>query len=247
MATVTLASLESLRSELVNSKYYLNVRSGYMAPITLHCSYGDSGQSITFYIFDGGEKFDMTGAAASIHGTRRDGANFGPFACTVSGNAITFTLKPAMTAVEGGGVAEFTIVKNGATIGTCNFGILVENAVFPNGVAYDSDPSVYQDILKYVQSSQALMVNSAVTIATNNAKSYTDEKVTAEKELREANDTALSDRISNLVVAAGGSDVTEVVDARVNFAGTSQGSLLNRLKLFLEYDTVESTNGVTYG
>lgn len=152
MATVTLASLEALRSELANSKYYLNIRSGYMAPITLHCSYGDSGESIKFYIFDGGQQVDLTGASATVHGTRKDGASFGPFICTISEyNAVSFELQSSMTAVEGGGIAEIIISKGGATIGTCNFGILVEQAVFPNGIAYDSDPSIYQDILKYVQ------------------------------------------------------------------------------------------------
>ena len=163
MPVATLATLESLRSELVNSKYYLNVRSGFMAPVTLHCSYGDSGESVSFYIFDGSEKFNLAGSSVSIHGTRRDGANFGPFSCTTSDtNRVTFTLTSTMTAVEGGGIAEFVISKSGSTVGTANFGILVEKAVFPNGVAYDSDPSVYQDILRYVQTSEA-SINSRIS------------------------------------------------------------------------------------
>lgn len=247
MATVTLASLEAMRSELVNSKYYLNIRSGYMAPVTLHCSYGDSGETITFYIFDGGQAFNLAGSTVSLHGTRRDGASFGPFACSVDGNSVSFTLQSSMTAVEGGGIAEFTITKSGTTIGTCNFGIMVENATFPNGVAYDTDPSVYQDILKYVQSSQATAIQSAVSIANGNAQEYTDSKITTEKNAREAADTALSNRISNLVISAGGSDITEVVDARTNFAGVAQTALVDRLNLFLEYDVVETISEVVYG
>lgn len=208
MATVTLASLEAVRSELVKSKYYLNIRSGYMAPVTLHCSYGDSGQEITFYIFDGGDPVALDGASATIHGTRRDGANFGPFNCTCSGNSVTFTLQSSMTAVEGGGIAEIAISKSGVTVGTCNFGILVENAVFPNGVAYDTDPSVYQDILKYVQG-----ISGNLTTDYNLKISTVNNRV-----------TSLSTRVDNIVATAGDGN-TEIVDARMGYDDTSYTSL----------------------
>lgn len=219
MATTTLASLEGLRSELAKSKYYLNVRSGYMAPVTLHCSYGDSGHEITFYIFDGGDKYTLDGCSVTIHGTRKDGANFGPFNCTVSGNMVTFTLQSAMTAVEGSAIAEFSIVNGGTTVGTCNFGILVENAVFPNGVSYDSDPSVYQDILKYVQTEDS------------NIKSDYVDRINQEAVLRAQADTTNADAISSqaaridAIVDAGTTvEDGELIDIRTGYDGTSYAS-----------------------
>lgn len=245
-------------SAFSNGKYYLNIRSGYMAPVTLHCSYGDNGEIITFYILDGSEPYDLSGAVVSLHGIRKDQANFGPIACSVSEDSVSFALPSSMTAVVGAGIAELTISKSGTVIGTCNFAILVENVAFPTSVTYDSDPSVYQDIFNYVVSSQSTIVDNTLTAAARHAESYTNGKISTEKAQREAADasektqrenadTALSNRISNLVVAAGGSNITEVVDARVNFAGTSQGSLFNRLKLFLEYSVIETVNEVTYG
>lgn len=213
MATVTLASLEALRSELANSHYYLNIRSGYMAPVTLHCSYGDSGETVTFYIFDGGDAVSLDGATASVHGTRRDGANFGPFSCTCSGNKVSFQLQSSMTAVEGGGIAEITISKNGSTIGTANFGILVENATFPNGVSYDTDPSVYMDILKYVQ---GLTADLSIDYNT---------KVGQIRQLVEAQNTELdnmSTRIDNIVGSATTS--SEIVDIRQGYDGYTYSS-----------------------
>lgn len=222
------------------TKYRLNIRSGYSAPVTIHCSYGDSGEQVTFYIYDGDEILDLTGASVTVHGTRKDGANFGPFACTTSPkNIVKFNIQASMTAVAGSAIAELTIVNEGVSIGTCNFGILVENATFPTGVSYDTDPSVYQDILKYTQTSQSAWINSAVNSSNNYAKTYTDGKIATEKAARESADTALSNRISNLVVNAGGSAITEVVDARANFAGTALTALKDRLDLFLEYDSVD--------
>lgn len=225
MATVTLATLQNMRKELVNSRYYLNIRSGYMAPVTLHCSYGDSGETITFYIFDGGDELDLTGSTVSVHGTRRDGANFGPYSCTVSGNSVSFQLQSAMTAVEGGGIAEFTISKSESTIGTANFGIMVEDAVFPNGVSYDSDPSVYQDILRYVQGQSAeLMLDYNSKIA---------EEVNARISADNANTDAISverARIDNYLTSGTAATDSELIDIRVKFDGTTADSAGNAVR-----------------
>ena len=182
-----------------------------MAPVTLHCSYMDSGQTITFYIFDGGDELDLTAAAASVHGIRFDGVNYGPYTCTINGNAVSFQLQSAMTAVVGSSIAEISITKGSTTIGSCNFGVLVENATFPNGVAYDTDPSVYYDILQYTQSGMA------------EARAYVQDRVNSEKIAREAADTALSTRIDNL--STGDPADNEIVDARTGYDNTSYTNL----------------------
>lgn len=215
-----------MASELVKSKYYLNIRSGYMAPVTLHCSYGDSGQEITFYIFDGGDTVALDGASATIHGTRRDGANFGPFNCTVSGNSVSFILQSSMTAVEGGGIAEFVFSKSGLTVGTANFGILVENAVFPNGVSYDSDPSVYQDILRYAQGLAGnLTADYTAKIAQESASRVAGDANTSSQISSVSNQlSSLSSRVDSIVATAGDGN-TEIVDARSGYDDTSYTSL----------------------
>lgn len=223
MATVTLATLQNVRKELVNSRYYLNIRSGYMAPVTLHCSYGDSGETVTFYIFDGGDELTLTGSTVSLHGTRKDGASYGPIACTVSGNSVSFKLTSAMTGAEGGGIAEFTISKNSTTIGTCNFGVMVEDAVFPNGVSYDSDPSVYQDILKYVQSTSSGIVSTLTSLVEEEANTrYASDKAIGTR-IEQTNG-----RIDNILTT----DITqddEIIDARYGIDGKTYGSLGDRI------------------
>lgn len=252
MATVTLASLQNMRKELVNSRYYLNIRSGYMAPVTLHCSYGDSGETVTFYLFDGGDELDLTDATANVHGTRRDGANFGPFTCTILENAVSFKLQTAMTAVEGGGIAEISITKGSTTIGTCNFGIMVEDATFPNGVSYDSDPSVYQDILRYIGETVS-GVNTTIETFENNINSqFSTYKNTVNTNMSNHEATVANqmteykasiDATVNSFIGQTISD-SEVINARRTFPGTSKTNLKLRLDQFLEYDSAGTTDGI---
>lgn len=249
MATVTLATLQNMRKELVNSKYYLNIRSGYMAPVTLHCSYGDSGETVTFYIFDGGDELDLTGAVVSVHGTRRDGANFGPFSCTVDSNSVSFELQSTMTAVEGGGIAEFTITKNSSTIGTCNFGIMVEDAVFPNGVAYDSDPSVYQDILAYIQEMTATSTYELRTSFTSALAAEASARASADA-TNASNINTQKGRIDNLITA--GVEDGELIDIRTKYDGTTATSAGNAVReqfatvYEIADDANKTANGATY-
>lgn len=130
--------------------YKLNIRSGYTAPITVHCSYGDSGEKVEFIICDGDTEYSLDGTTAYVHGYRRDGADFGPYSCTINDNKVSFTLTTGMTMCEGGHIAEIVISKGSKVTGTANFGILVERAAFPNGISYSSDPAVYKSILNYV-------------------------------------------------------------------------------------------------
>lgn len=202
-----------------DSKHYINLRSGYMAPVTLHCSYGDSGETVYFYVFDGGTEFDLTNAIVSVHGTRIDGANFGPFACSISGNKVSFKLQSSMTAVEGSAIAEFVIAKNGVTIGTCNFGILVENATFPNGVTYDTDPSVYQDILSYLQGSMSALKAETTTNLSQeiSARQKGDSTLDAALDVERA-------RIDEIISGGTSESDSEVIDIRIGSDGQTYAS-----------------------
>lgn len=137
----------------INQKRILNLVPKVSAPVTLHVSQGDVGTLIEFTLVNGDELFTETsGLTASVHGQREDGGNFGPYTCVLSGSALTFNLQAAMTAVKGSAIAEVVLSDGENTVGSANFAIMVEDAVFPLGVTYDNDVSVYQSILEYVQS-----------------------------------------------------------------------------------------------
>lgn len=131
----------------------LNLVPGVSAPVTVHVSQGDTGRTITFYLVNGTEKFPIpvTGITATVHGIRKDGAGFGPYPCTIGDGKVSFALQESMTAVAGPAMAEITLADADESVGSANFAIMVEDAVFPQGVSYDNDTSVYEEILRYVQ------------------------------------------------------------------------------------------------
>lgn len=151
---------------ILNQKRILNLIPKVSAPVTIHVSQGDVGTQIEFTLVKGDEVFVNPGSVtASVHGVREDGANFGPFTCTLSGSKVTFPLHSEMTAVKGSALAEIVIVDNGGNkVGSANFGILVEESVFPLGVTYDNDVSVYESILAYVQKSLTQAISSYISL-----------------------------------------------------------------------------------
>lgn len=141
----------------------INLEPGITAPLVIHVSQYDTGREINLTLYSGSEKFVIpSGTTITVHGTRKDGGNFGPFVCTYSGSEITFTTEAAMTASLGSAIAEIVLVKSGEKIGSANFAIYCEESAFPNGVTYDNDPSVYEDILFYVQNT--VIPTEAITI-----------------------------------------------------------------------------------
>lgn len=153
---------------ILNQKRILNLIPKVSAPVTLHVSQGDVGTEIQFTLVKGDEVFSDTGnLTASVHGIREDGANFGPFTCTLSGSKVIFPLHAEMTAVKGSALAEVVLVDNSSNkVGSANFGIMVEESVFPLGVTYDNDVSVYESILTYVQKIPAQIQNDISLINT---------------------------------------------------------------------------------
>ena len=140
----------------------LNIRPGVQTQTVVHVSYGDVGSTLKFKIYNGTAEFDATGLTASVHGVRADGVGFGPYAVTVSVAEVRFNIRSAMTAVAGPALAEIVFSSNGASVGTANFALLVEQATFPEGPTYTNDVSVYQQILAYVQG--AVIPTEAITI-----------------------------------------------------------------------------------
>lgn len=138
----------------------LNLIPGKSAPVVVHLSQGNVGDTVKFYMYDGSNEYRPSNVSITVHGTRRDNVSFGPYEVSYSSgsNLVSFGVTSSMTAVSGGAIAELTIVdENEHTVGTANFAILVEDGVFPNGPTYEDDTSVYQNILSYVQHYSSLV------------------------------------------------------------------------------------------
>lgn len=139
---------------MVAQNNYLNLKPGSV-PVTVHLSQGDIGRTIGFYLYNDSEPFYPDGYEVSVHGIRADGVGFGPYIVTTAADDtyVSFETTAEMTAVSGAALAEITVATDtGASVGTANFAMLVEQGTFPNGPVYDKDISVYQQILNYVQS-----------------------------------------------------------------------------------------------
>lgn len=194
---------------ILNQKRILNLIPKISAPVTIHVSQGDVGTEIEFTLVKGDEVFVNPGnVSASVHGVREDGANFGPFTCTLSGSKVTFPLHSEMTAVKGSAIAEIVLVDNGGNkVGSANFGILVEESVFPLGVTYDNDVSVYESILAYVQTIPA-QLQSNISDVDMNLKEEIAERIKS--------DDIINTRIDELIAPSGEApNPAEIVDARI--------------------------------
>ena len=213
---------------ILNQKRILNLIPKTSAPVTIHVSQGDVGTEIEFTLVKGDELFVNTGSlTASVHGVREDGANFGAFACTLSGSSVKFPLHSEMTMVKGSAIAEIVLVDSqGNKVGSANFGIMVEESVFPLGVTYDNDVSVYESILAYVQT-----IPAQVTQDYNTKINALNEALANETNARQSADTTINARIDELVAPSGEApSAAEVLDARTGYDGTVYNNLGNAIR-----------------
>lgn len=205
---------------ILNQKAVINVVPGVAAQTVVHLSQGNVGDTVELSVYADSEPFNTSPLVASVQGVRKDGTGFGPIACVTGGNLVRFTVASAMTALEGPVLAEVTFSNGSATVGTANFAMLIEQGTFPNGPTYDTDISVYQQILAYVQSYPAMdqsRINTAVAAeaaerraadntlqaaieaeatARNTADQELQQNIEAEAQERRNADTALSGAIS---------------------------------------------------
>lgn len=197
---------------ILNQKRILNLIPKTSAPVTIHVSQGDVGTEIEFTLVKGDELFVNTGSlSASVHGVREDGANFGVFTCTLSGSSVKFPLHAEMTAVKGSAIAEIVLVDSqGNKVGSSNFGIMVEESVFPLGVTYDNDVSVYESILAYAQTIPVQVQG----------------EIDREANARISADSNLQSQIDQIIAPSGEApSAAEVQNARIDADGVTYDTL----------------------
>ena len=223
----------------------LNLIPGKSAPVVVHCSQGNVGDTVGFYLYDGDEPFYPTNVSIAVHGVRADGSAFGPYAVAVTSgsNLVTFELVTAMTSVAGAAIGELVITDSGENqVGTANFGILVESTPYSSTVTYEDDLSIYQRILAYVQSIPAELSGriDSVTVTANSAlnsvNAETAQRQSADADLqtnidketsaRIAADTNLQTQINQIIAPSGEApSAAEVQNARIDFYGAQHQTL----------------------
>ena len=227
----------------------LNLIPGKSAPVVVHCSQGNIGDTVQFYLYNGDEPFYPTNVSIAVHGVRADGSVFGPYAVSITSgsNLVSFELVTAMTSINGAAIGELVITDNDENqIGSANFGILVEATPYSSTVTYEDDLSIYQRILAYVQSFPA-SVTDQITSEANarsaaissvradlNAESsartsdYNDlkSKIDGESSARASSDERLQSQIDQLVAPTGSApSEAEVINARIDSDAVTYSTL----------------------
>lgn len=115
----------------ITEPYALDMTPGAI-PAVVHLSQYDSGaRELKFILYAGSRPYTpQAGSTVTIRGGKPDGTIY-EYACTVSGNAATFTPTAQMTAVKGFHDAEIRIYNGSDIIGSANIRIMVEPSPFP--------------------------------------------------------------------------------------------------------------------
>lgn len=219
---------------IINQSNILNLQPGITAPVVVHMSEGDSGTKLSFKLIDGVKTWTNPGnVVAAVHGRRQDGTLFGPYACSIIGDTVSFETDAAIAAVAGSGIAQIVLTdSNNNTAGSANFAIMVERATFPMGVTYTNDVSVYEAILAYVQTIPAAVVGNVTALVREESATREEEvaaltaqatnlqvQISNERTTREEQEAVLSARMDTFTQLPTGSVSTaadaELVDIRI--------------------------------
>lgn len=210
----------------------LNLIPGKSAPVVVHLSQGNVGNTVQFYLYDGDNPYyPPTNVSIAVHGVRSDGSVFGPYAVSVTSgsNIVSFNIVAAMTSVNGAAIGELVITdSNQNQIGSANFGMLVEATPYSSSVTYEDDLSIYQRILAYVQSISATSTDkiAAETTERKQADSALGTRIDNEAAARQNGDNNLQAQINQIVAPSGEApSAAEVENARIDVDGVTHDTL----------------------
>ena len=231
----------------------LNLIPGKSAPVVVHLSQGNVGNTVQFYLYDGDNPYYPTNVSIAVHGVRADNTVFGPYAVSVTSgsNLVSFDIVTAMTSVNGAAIGELVITDNNQNqIGSANFGMLVEETPYSSSVTYEDDLSIYQRILAYVQSfpasisgqvaaeaeirkseteslqSQLNSETSDIRSSISTTKTDIQALISAEASSRATTDTSLQGQINQIVAPSGEApSAAEIQNARVGADNVTYSTL----------------------
>lgn len=227
----------------------LNLIPGKSAPVVVHLSQGNVGNTVQFYLYDGDNPYYPTNVSIAVHGVRADNTVFGPYTVSVTSgsNLVSFDIVTAMTSVTGAAIGELVLTdSNQNQVGSANFGMLVEETPYSSSVTYEDDLSIYQRILAYVQSfpasvqSQLTSMSQRIdqeTAARNTAINTESSRATgventlqtdlsAEENARIAADNTINSRIDQIISPSGSApSAAEVTDARIGYNNVTHSTL----------------------
>ena len=127
----------------ITREFRLYTNAGLSIPPVIHVNQYDQGETWNFKLYQpNGQQFIPTDAA--IVGVKADG-NLIANAGTVSDGVVVITETEQMTAAPGKAV--FEILFDGDTHGTANFVVMVEASPTNDGVASESDLSLFQEAI----------------------------------------------------------------------------------------------------
>lgn len=123
---------------MITQTYNLNLIPDKV-PVSVDCSQYDSlSRTIVFNIYDGTVLKDVTGATATVRGTKSDNTGF-EYPCTIDGSTVSFDIQDQMTIFSGKVPCEIRLVNNGI-LGSCNFVLNVEpTPLDPNVTISETD------------------------------------------------------------------------------------------------------------
>lgn len=221
----------------------LNLIPGKSAPVVVHLSQGNVGNTVQFYLYDGDNPYYPTNVSIAVHGVRADNTVFGPYAVSVTSgsNLVSFNIVSAMTSVNGAAIGELVLTDSGQNqIGTANFGMLIEATPYSSSVTYEDDLSIYQRILAYVQSIPADLQSQISEEATARQNA-----ITAEASTRAAADTNLQTQINQIVAPTGEApSAAEVENARIGADGVTYTTLGEAIRS--QFNNIYTETEATY-
>lgn len=154
---------------MITQTYNLNLIPDKV-PVSVDCSQYDSlSRTIVFNIYDGTVLKDLTGATATVRGTKSDNTGF-EYPCTVNDSQVSFDIQDQMTIFSGRVPCEIRLIDNGI-LGTCNFVLNVEpTPLDPNVTISETDlPLLEEAEQNAIRAEQA--ASQATTVLASAVKS----------------------------------------------------------------------------